>query len=40
MLRFKLWMLGVPIDSPDYVYSDDEATVYKNTSNPESVAKK
>ena len=38
-LRYKLRMLGVPIDGPDNVYCDNEA-VYKNTSTPESVLKK
>ena len=38
-LRYKLRMLGVPIDGPANVYYDNE-TVYKNTSVPESVLKK
>ena len=38
-LRYKLRMLGVPIDGPANVYCDNEA-VYKNTSIPESVLKK
>ena len=38
-LRYKLRMLGVPIDGPANVYCDNEA-VYKNTSMPESVLKK
>ena len=38
-LRYKLRMLGVPIDGPANVFCDNEA-VYKNTSTPESVLKK
>ena len=38
-LRYKLRMLGVPIDGPANVYCDNEA-VYKNNSVPESVLKK
>ena len=38
-LRYKLRMLGIPIDGPANVYCDNEA-VYKNTSIPESVLKK
>ena len=38
-LRYKLRMLGIPIDGPAKVYCDNEA-VYKNTSIPESTLKK
>ena len=38
-LRYKLRMLGVPIDGAANVYCDNEA-VYKNTSIPESTLKK
>ena len=38
-LRYKLRMLGIPIDGPANVFCDNEA-VYKNTSIPESVLKK
>ena len=38
-LRYKLRMMGIPIDGPANVFCDNEA-VYKNTSIPESVLKK
>ena len=38
-LRYKLRMLGVPIDGPTNVFGDNEA-VYKSTSVPEFVLKK
>jgi hypothetical protein len=38
-LRYKLRMLGVPIDGPTNVFCDNEA-VYKNTAIPESTLKK
>ena len=38
-LRYKLRMLGVPIEGPARVFCDNEA-VYKNTSNPASTLKK
>jgi hypothetical protein len=38
-LRYKLRMLGIPIEGPSNVYCDNEA-VTKNTSIPESTLKK
>jgi hypothetical protein len=38
-LRYKLRMIGVPIDGPTNIFCDNEE-VYKNTSMPESVLKK
>jgi hypothetical protein len=38
-MRYKLRMLGVPIDGPTNIFCDNEA-VYKNTSLPESTLKK
>ena len=38
-LRYKLRMMGVPIDGPSYVYGDN-MSVINNTSRPESTLKK
>ena len=38
-LRFKLRMMGVPIDSPAHVYGDDMSVIH-NTQRPESMVKK
>ena len=38
-LRYKLRMMGIPIDGPTYVYCDNMSVVY-NTSSPESMLKK
>ena len=38
-IRYKLRMMGVPIDSPSYVYGDN-MSVINNTQKPESVLKK
>jgi hypothetical protein len=38
-LRYKLRMMGVPIDGPSYVYGDNMSVLH-NTSNPESTLKK
>jgi hypothetical protein len=38
-LRYKLRMMGVPIDGPTYTYVDNQSVV-KNTSTPESVLRK
>ena len=38
-IRFKLRMMGVKIDGPNYVYGDN-MSVIQNTSKPESVLKK
>lgn len=38
-LRYKLRMMGIPIDGPTYVYCDNMSVVH-NTSSPESVLKK
>ena len=38
-LRYKLRMMGVPIDGPTYVYCDNMSVVH-NTSSPESTLKK
>jgi hypothetical protein len=38
-LRYKLRMMGVPIDGPTYVYCDNMSVVH-NTSSPESMLKK
>ncbi len=38
-LRYKLRMMGVPIDGPTYVYCDNMSVVY-NTTSPESMLKK
>jgi len=38
-LRYKLRLLGIPLDGPANVYCDNEA-VYRNVSNPDSVLKK
>ena len=37
-IRFKLQMMGVKIDGPNYVYGDNMSGIH-NTSNPESVLK-
>ena len=36
---FKLWMMGVNIDGPTYLYGDNMYVIH-NTSKPESVLKK
>ena len=38
-LRYKLRMMGVPIDGPSYVYCDNQSVI-ANTTRPESVLKK
>ena len=38
-LRYKLRMMGIPVDDPCYVYGDNQS-VLSNTSIPESVLKK
>ena len=38
-IRFKLWMMGVKIDGPTYVYGDNMSVIH-STSNPELVFKK
>ena len=38
-LRYKLRMMGVPIDGPSYMYSDNQSVLW-NTSKPESTLKK
>ena len=38
-IRYKLRMMGVPVDGPTYVYGDNMPVVY-NTSRPESCLKK
>ena len=38
-MRYKLRMMGVPIDGPTYTYCDNQSVV-SNTSNPESMLKK
>jgi hypothetical protein len=38
-LRYKLWMMGIPINGPTSVYTDNQS-VFKNATSPESVLKK
>jgi hypothetical protein len=38
-VRYKLRMMGIPIDGPSYVYGDNMSVLH-NTSNPESTLKK
>ena len=38
-LRFKLWIMGIPIDGPAFVYGDNMSVVH-NTQRPESMLKK
>jgi hypothetical protein len=38
-LRYKLWMMGVPIDGPTRVFCDNDSVV-KSTTRPESTLKK
>jgi hypothetical protein len=38
-LRYKLWMMGVPINGPSLVYGDNMSVIY-NTQSPESTLKK
>ncbi len=38
-LRYKLRMMGVPIEDPIYIYGDNMSVIY-NTSRPESTLKK
>ena len=38
-IRYKLHMMGMPLDGPSYVYSDN-MSVINNTQKPESVLKK
>ena len=38
-IRYKLRMMGVPIDGPTYVYGDNMSVIF-NTSRPESQLKK
>ena len=39
-LRYKLRMMGVPIDGPAYVFGDNMSVIYNTTSRPESMLKK
>jgi hypothetical protein len=39
LLRYKLRMMGIPINGPSSVYTDDQP-VFKNATSPESVLKK
>jgi hypothetical protein len=38
-LRYKLWMFGIPLDGPTYMFCDNEV-VTKNATIPESTLKK
>ena len=38
-IRYKLRMMGVPVDGPTYVYGDNMSVIY-NTFKPESLKKK
>jgi hypothetical protein len=38
-VRYKLRMMGIPIDGPSYVYGDNKSVLH-NTPNPESTLKK
>ncbi len=38
-LRYKIRMMGVPIDGPTYTYGDNQSVLH-NTSTPESMLKK
>ena len=38
-IRYKIRMMGIPLDEPTYVYGDN-ISVINNTSRPESVLKK
>ena len=38
-IRYKLHMMGVPLNGPTYVYGDNMSVIY-NTSRPESTLKK
>ena len=38
-LRYKLRMMGIPVDEPAYIYGDNQS-VLANTSRPESTLKK
>ena len=38
-LRYKLRMMGIPIDGPSYVYSDNQSVLH-NVTKPESTLKK
>ena len=38
-LRYKLRMMGIPLDQPTYIYADNKS-VLVNSSNPESTLKK
>ena len=38
-IRYKLRMMGVPLEGPSYVYGDNMSVIY-NTSKPESTLKK
>jgi hypothetical protein len=38
-VRYKLRMMGIPIDGPSYVYGDNMSVLH-TTSNPESTLKK
>jgi hypothetical protein len=38
-MRFKLRMIGIPVDGPSYVYGDNMSVLH-NTSNPEFTLKK
>ncbi len=38
-VRYKLRMMGIPIDGPAYVYGDNMSVIH-NTQRPESILKK
>ena len=38
-LRYKLWMMGVPLSGPSYIYGDNMSAIH-NTQRPESTLKK
>jgi hypothetical protein len=38
-LQYKLWMMGIPISGPSYLYSDNMLVIH-NTQSPESLLKK
>jgi hypothetical protein len=39
-LRYKLRMMGVPIDGPSFIYADNKSAITANSSRPKSVLKK
>ena len=38
-IRYKIWMMGVPLNTPVYIYGDNMSVTH-NTSKPESTPKK